>query len=78
MVQGSLTPEEFLQTAKEFRSAANSHCRLCVDYINQYWLKRDGRFANARVKLFGEDNAEGRHIIVSDMKNGWPPDENAT
>jgi hypothetical protein len=64
-----------LAEAKQLHNFIQSHSRLCADYINQYWLERDGRFANARVELFGD--GDGRHIIVSNMKNGYPPDENA-
>jgi hypothetical protein len=72
-----LTPDEFLAEARKLHNFIGSHSRLCADYINQYWLERDGRFANARVHMFGEGEGDGRHIIVSNMKNGYPPDGNS-
>jgi hypothetical protein len=64
-----------LAEAKKLHNFIHSHSRLCADYINQYWLKLDGRFANARVELFGDGDGDGRHFIVSDMKNGYPPND---
>jgi hypothetical protein len=69
-----LTKEEFLAEAKKLHSYRGSHSRLCADYINQFWLELDGRFPNARVWLYDENDDDGRHIIISDMKNGYPPD----
>jgi hypothetical protein len=73
VVVGALTLNEFLAAAKEVSNFARAHSALCAEYINQYWLDRDGRFANARVWLYDENDDDSRHIIISDMKNGYPP-----
>jgi hypothetical protein len=70
-----VTKDGFLAEAKELHSFTRGHSQLCADYINQFWLELDGRFANARVGLYDENDDGGRYIIISDMKNGYPPDD---